>query len=493
MIDIASLRGLDAFRAADAELTARLAELDKEAEGQGFNEAQRAEFEAIGGMDGLQAKVRATIDELEIREQTIKAAQNQPRSIESANFPTFNVQRVPDDSFDLKAYRQRANSVDELPTAYRDGAMRVIEKAQFPTSQSPDRERAHIAALIAKHKDEGHGAISRRVIGTIDPNYQEAWAQYVAGGRDLVDSKRLAVLQSYTDADGGYALPVSVDPSFLLTNAGGANSFRQNNPKTGRPLARIETIVTKQWRPVSTAGATASYAATEVTAPTPTTITDITDLTVTPVRAQSWIPFTADYSEDYGAAAIAAELGRMIADAKDVLEADKFVTGSGSNEPQGIYYALNAAGDTYGTTSATFDLNALDKQEAAVGPRFRNSGRAAHVANLVTLQNYRQLGVAGQPANSIYDPLSGTLHGYPAFEASYMPTWATGDESGYDIFGDFQQFVIVDRLGLSTQFWPYVVDGSGMPLGQNGIYARWRNTSKVLILGAFRLAIRDAD
>jgi HK97 family phage major capsid protein len=238
-----------------------------------------------------------------------------------------------------------------------------------------------------------------------------------------------------------------------------------------------------------------------VTAAPVTAITDLTDLTVNPVRAQAWVPFTAEYSEDYGAAAIASEIGRMIADAKDVVEAEKFVTGAagGTVEPVGIYTVLLATAPGTGHATgrcmnvATFNLNGLDDQEGMLGARWRNSGRAAHIAALTTLQDYRQLGGAGQPSNSIYDQLSGTLHGYPAFEASYMPTWDTGDETGYDIFGDFQQFVIVDRLGLYTQFWPYVVDSNGVPLGQNGIYARWRNSSKVIVPEAFVLAVRDAD
>lgn len=502
LIDISSLRGLDAFVAAEAELVTRLTQLDAEAEGKSFNAEQAAEFEAISaGADaptpGMLTQVRETIEQLKIRDAKVRSAvaagDRRAETSASSVYSQFSAPKVPENIHDLSAYRKNVHSIDNLPQAYLDGAMRIVEKAQFPTSRDAALDRAHVEKLLAKHKDEGHGLIARRIIGTSDPVYQDAFAQYIAGGRDKVDARRMAVLQTYTDADGGYAIPFTIDPTFLLTNAGAACPFRQNNPKTGQPLARIETIVTKAWEPISTTGVTATYAASEVTAPTPTAITDITDLTTTPVRASAWVPFTAEYQEDYGAAAIVGEIGRMIGDAKDVLEASKFVVGTGANEPLGIYAALLTAVATVGVSSATFDLNALDAQEAKVGPRFRNSGRASHVANLVTLQNYRQLGVAGQPANSIYDPLSGTLHGYPAFEANYMPTWASGDESGYDIFGDFQQFVIVDRLGLAAEFVPQVFDGSGTPLGQRGVFARWRNTSNVLILAAFALAVRDAD
>ena len=495
MIDIGSLRGLDAFKAADAELRDRVKELDALADGKPFTEAQRQEYEQIMGKGGLLEQLGATIDELEIRSAAIAelAGKQSGNGVEGPGFPTFNVNRgAPDDPYDLAEYRKRVSSIDELPRVYADGAKRILDKVVFPTAATKtheDRLRATVEQLLAKHGDQNHGWISRHMIGTVDPRYQEAWGRYVTGGRDGLSPRMQAALQTYTGADGGYAIPFTIDPTFILTNIGAACPMRQTNPKTGQPLARIETIVTKAWEPVATAGVTASYAATEITAATDSAPTDFTDLTVTPVRGQTLVQFTAEYQEDYGAAAIASELGRIIADAKDILEANKFITGSGTNEPWGLVAALVANG-TRKVTSATFDLDALDNQEATLGPRFRNSGRAAHMANLGILQKYRQLGVAGQPANSIYDPLSQTLHGYPVFESSYMDATFAGTPtaSNIDVFGDFQNYVVVDRLGLATEFIPQMFDGSGNVLGQRGIYCRWRTGAKLLVPNSFVLA-----
>jgi HK97 family phage major capsid protein len=490
-LDIESLRGLDAYRAADAELRARLTELDAEAAGQPFNEAQRVEFEEISGQEGLLARVNATIDELAIRDAVLTAAARDPGKSEGpfSSFAVPNVHKAPENVYDLSAYRQRANSVDDLPGLYRDGAMRVIDKASFPTVADQAKAKENVAALVAKHGVERNGWISRRIIGTDDPVYRAAWTEYVAGGRDGMTGRHLAVMQTYSDPDGGVAIPITIDPTFINISSGAAAPFRQTNPKTGQPLARIETITTKSWQPVTTAGVVATYGVETATA-TESAIADVSadpdGQLVTPVRAKVFVKFTAEYQEDYGSAAIAAALGGLIRDSKDVLECEKYVIGDGSNEPEGIIWAIDDEGSSV-VTSATFDLDALDGLEGAVGPRFRNSGRASHMANLAILQKYRQLGTNGQPSNSIYDPLSATLHGYPAFEASFMDDAFGGSGDNVDLFGDFQQFVIVDRLGLSTEYIAQVFDGGGDPLGQRGIYARWRNTSKVLVFNAFRL------
>jgi HK97 family phage major capsid protein len=487
-IDIESLRGLDAHVSADAELVARLQELETEAEGRPFSDEQGAEFETILAQ---REQLGGIIEELKQRQAAVAAAVKAGgRHTETigAALEAPNVIKAPDNVFDMSAYRQRANSVEELPALYREGTKRAIEGAVFPTVADQAKAKENVTALIAKHGEERAGWISRRVLGTTDPVYQDAWAQYVAGGRDGMKARHLAVLQTYSEPDGGVAIPITIDPTFINISSGAAAPFRQTNPKTGRSLARIETIVTKAWQPVTTAGVVASYG-TETAVAAESAIDDVsTDpdgQLVTPVRAKVFVKFTMEYQEDYGSGAIAGALGDLIRDAKEVLENEKFVTGDGSDEPEGIIWALDDDGGEL-VSVATFDLDGLDALEGALGPRFRNSGRAAHVANLAILQKYRQLGVAGQPANSIYDPLSGTLHGYPAFEASFMDdTWSSGKE--VDVFGDFQQFVIVDRLGLATEFVPMVFDGSGDPLGQRGIYARWRNTSKVLVFNAFRL------
>lgn len=476
-IDIQSLRGLDAHRSADAELAARLTELNAEADGRPFSEAQKAEFDEILA---TREQLAAIIEELELRDQAVASVleEGERHTEAPVAFHAPNIVKVPDDIHDLVAYRQRVRSVDELPQAYRDGAMRFIEKANFPTAKDQDVARDRLAEIIDRHADDDYGVVSRRILGTTSKNYQEAWAHYVTGGFNAVPNRLQAALQTYSDADGGVAIPVTIDPTFVLTTDGAVNPLREG-------MARIETITTKKWEPVTTGGVTAAYAA-ETAAAADGAPADAASPGITPLRAHVLVGFTAEYNEDYGPAAIQAEVGRLIRDSKNVLEADKFVNGAGTTEPKGVVTAVAAVAGSVkaSATAATFALVDIDKLEGELGDRF--IANAQWLAARKIYQTARGFGTAGQPANSIYDAMSRELRGYPARVSNAMDkTTATNDTPL--LFGDFSYFVIVDRLGLSTEFIPQIFDGSGQPLGRRGIYARWRNSSDVLTANAFRL------
>jgi HK97 family phage major capsid protein len=87
---------------------------------------------------------------------------------------------------------------------------------------------------------------------------------------------------------------------------------------------------------VSSAGVTAEFAAelTETTDNSPT----LAQPTVSTEKAQAWVPFSIEIGQDW--ASLQTELARLFADAKATLEADKFLNGSGTNEPKGVYAGL---------------------------------------------------------------------------------------------------------------------------------------------------------
>lgn len=476
-IDLKSLRGLDAHRSADAELAARLAELESEADGRPFSAEQLAEFE---GILAQREELAGIIAELELRLKAVAEATERPNGVEAVGEPRLsapNVISAPDNVYDLAGYRQRVRDIEDLPQAYRDGAMRIVEKAALPVAPDADKARERLAELIDLHATEEYGVVSRRVIGTTSPAYQEAWARYVSGGAGAVPSRLMAALQTYSDANGGFAIPVTIDPTFVLTTDGAVNPLRDG-------MARVETITTKQWSPVTTGGVTASYAV-ETAAASDAAPGDVASPAITPIRAHVSVDFSAEYSEDYGPAAIASEVGRLIADAKNVLEAEKFVNGNGSGEPLGIVFALSGGASAVPSAADNvFALTDVDSVEGDLGDRF--IARAQWLAARKIYQLARAFGTAGQPANSIYDPLSGTLRGYRARISNNMDKTTTNDSEPL-LFGDFNHFVIVDRLGLSTEFIPMVFNGDGRPLGRRGIYARWRNDTGLTTINAFRL------
>ena len=59
-----------------------------------------------------------------------------------------------------------------------------------------------------------------------------------------------------------------------------------------------------------------------------------------------------------------------------------------------------------------------------------------------------------------------------------------------EMFGDFRQFQIVDRVGVSTEFIPNVFDqASGRPSGTRAWLMHWRFGSGVRDANAFRVLL----
>jgi HK97 family phage major capsid protein len=79
-----------------------------------------------------------------------------------------------------------------------------------------------------------------------------------------------------------------------------------------------------------------------------------------------------------------------------------------------------------------------------------------------------------------------TLLGRGAWEASGMQATVV-NATKIAIVGDFNYFLIVDRIGMTVELIPFLFGaGQGnLPTGQRGLYAYWRNTSKVLSASAF--------
>ena len=55
------------------------------------------------------------------------------------------------------------------------------------------------------------------------------------------------------------------------------------------------------------------------------------------------------------------------------------------------------------------------------------------------------------------------------------------------LLGDFSMFKIIDRIGMTVELIPQVFGAtSRYPTGQRGLYAYWRNGSKVIDPVGFR-------
>lgn len=105
-------------------------------------------------------------------------------------------------------------------------------------------------------------------------------------------------------------------------------------------------------------------------------------------RGSCWIPFSLEIEGD--AAGFVAEVGRVLADSVEQLQAAAFVSGSGNGEPTGFVSALTGTADYTVTGAGTEAVVAADVYalQSALPPRFQSN--SAFAANLSTINVLRQ-------------------------------------------------------------------------------------------------------
>ena len=420
--------------------------------------------------------MEATIKELEVRASQLAEMEDTPLSDTRAEAgATFHTKRPgaarTEDIYDLASYRARSTGPEHEATLLHDGALRAVESATFPHKRAKREDvQAHVAGLLDQHSERDMGALAYRVLATGSPLYKRAFGKALIG-RPLNDAETRAL--SLTSNAGGYAVPFQLDPTIIPTSNGAVNPLRA--------ISRVETISTNEWRGVSSGGISAAYAAegTEASDNAPT----LAQPTATPERAQAFIPYSIEVGGDWGG--LQSEMAKLLQDAKDQLEATKFTLGAGhgSNEPEGI---ITGATGTVAAGTAAFAIAHLYALEEALPPRFQpNAKFMAHNKQYNRVRQFDTDGGADLWVQ-LRDGTPPVLLGYPAYKNSEMDSVLTAG-SEIMVFGDFEYFLIVDRLGMQVELVPHLFGASGRPTGQRGLYAIWRNTSDVLSASAFKV------
>jgi HK97 family phage major capsid protein len=263
-------------------------------------------------------------------------------------------------------------------------------------------------------------------------------------------------------------------PTIILTNAGSANPWRR--------ISNIKQTTSSTWNGVNSAGVTAAWLA-EATIVVDQALT-VGNVVVTPSKAAAWVYGSYEVLEDTD---FGLQLPRLLADAKDRLEEAAFAVNTTAGIPIGIVPAATTVVTTATTTViALADIYAV---QAALPARFRNSPNAAWVANVSIINRIRQLDTAG--GSSFWTNLGKgqpeTLLGAPIYESTSMiGTAATTTLEA--IFGDFSQYLIVDRVGVSMIYDPLVQGAGGiLPSGQAGWFMFWRVGANLSTVNAFRV------
>jgi HK97 family phage major capsid protein/HK97 family phage prohead protease len=457
-----------------SEIRSRLSEIDSEFNGAALDGDTQTEWDSLN--EEYDSHERAIAAAEERRSRLAAIAEDNPRNVErGTNFgsPAFHTKSR--DIYDIASLRRDARNMDELSTMYRENALRAVEQHRFPGVADRAKAQEQVEHLLHNVDDES-GTLARRILTTGSPTYDRAFGKAVKSlnTMNLTNEERTA-LASGAGAQGGFAVPFQLDPTVILTSDGSVNPYRQ--------IARKVQITTTTWQAVTSAGVTVARAAeaTEASDNAPV----LAQPEVTPQRVQGFIPFSMEIEADWGA--MRSELTMLLNDAKEQEENTAFTDGDGTGvNAGGIPATLTASQDV--SAGATFEVADLYALENALPNRWRP--RASFVANKSVYNLIRQFDTSG--GSSLWVRLGagrpGELIGYPAYENSAMDDFAASGGKEFLLLGDFNQFVIVDRVGMTVELVPHLFgSGNRFPTGQRGIYAIWRNTSEILVPGAFRV------
>ena len=263
----------------------------------------------------------------------------------------------------------------------------------------------------------------------------------------------------------GYAIPVTLDPTLNLTSDGQVNPLRQ--------LARIETITTTEWKGVTSEGVSMAFHAEsyEETDGKPT----LAQPTIYAEKASGFVPFTIEAGEDWGA--LTAELAKCFADARDALEAEKFVNGAGhaSNEPEGIIAGLVAGSLSDTAAQNTFADDDVYALKQSLAPRFQPN--ASFLASGAVLDYVRRMtGPNSTEPPILTDGPPARILSKPAYEVSNMTTLPTTGGETVLLYGDVKAgFCIVQRVGMAIELIPHLFGTArNYPNGTRGAYCYFR-------------------
>lgn len=481
---------LEEMRARLAEIAAEMRSMHDEAGDAALSEERQGDWDKL---DGEHETLSGQIKAAEARIEKIRGLAADPANVEKPQAPNVHIKPSDGELYDLQSLRQGSYSAEDFVERATDNAKRAIERASYGVR---DKEGAqeHAESLLDE-VDNTAGDLAKRMLVTGSKEYERAFTKFMRNGSDAMctPEERQALVRAAqalgTDAQGGYAVPFQLDPTVILTSAGVINPIRQ--------LARVERIVGKEWQGVTSAGTTVSRGAESAEAPASNFT--LAQPTVTTNRVQGFVEFSMEVDLSWNA--LRTEITRQLVDAK-AREEESFITGDGTGtNPEGINVALTgqdvatAAVDTF----AVADLYAL---EEALDARWEPN--ASFVAHKSVYNAIRQFDTAGG-ANLWVMLGNGTpprLLDYPDYRSTALPSlsaaksYSGGSHDGGDtlmLFGDFQQFLIVDRIGMTVEMVPHVFGASRRPTGNRGVYAVWMNNSKILVPGAFqRLVVKQS-
>jgi HK97 family phage major capsid protein len=465
-----------------------------------FTQEQRtARLTELGGyprLSGRQRVEHALLTQQVATEQRVMAA-----------YQTGNIDTIADVPRDMTTGQPLPNlppaghggfvtepSGDPRVQGYRKSAMLALSrhgKANVLNSASLDR----VDAVL--RRGDGQGLTARYVAAVADDAYSTAFGKMVAdpvqGHLRFSPAEVEAVRQvgyaqeanrivnaSLTTGATGFPLPLTIDPSIVITGAGALNPVRE--------ISNVVTVGTHDWLGVTADSVTAGYVqeGVEATDATPTLVGP----KISTQQGRAFVTFSIEASQDWDT--LSSQLQQLVADGRNTVDATMFLTGSGTNQPSGILNigALNGLTTSQRVlTLTTATLAAGDSWLLKAGVPARFIASATSAANPTTWDTIFQLVPQGSTtlAQQFADSdRGGNWLGRPKVEWSTM---GTGSTTGTKlvIMGDFKTgYKIVDRIGMQAELIPHMLGTNRLPLGVRGLYCYWRTGAGVIAPNALR-------
>jgi len=368
----------------------------------------------------------------------------------------------------------------------RDGALRILDDREQSYSLS-SHQQDYIDTKVRNARETD---LARRIVVTENEHYRSAFHKLMTRGTNtvLTQEEQIAMLryEEYraasegTTTAGGFAIPVFIDPSVILTDQETDNPFLT--------IARQVNVNTNAWKGVSAAGVSWSFDAEGGTV-SDDSVT-IAQPSVTVFTARGFIPYSIEIGEDWPG--FQSEMARLLAEGYDELLIDKFSRGSGSGEPRGILTALDANTnvEVVSTTDGAFGQEDIYKVWKSLPQKYRR--RASWMMAVDINNRIRQFGAANvYHAATVTLPAGAAevLFNRPVYESPYFPdfTGTTGAENRL-VVGDFSNYVVARRSGMNVELVPQLFDvTNNRPTGQRGWFAYARIGGNSVNDLAFRL------
>lgn len=405
-----------------------------------------------------------------------------------------------DEVFDTTTIRSNMfSSPDAIRTELRDRGMRAIEANDRRLGDAGKEDIERLLELRTPGEIPGQTVgqeAAMHLLRTGSDNYHSAFFHYMRTGeaqelRSAMNESGYPVFGNSGGA-GGYLVPFTLDPTIILSNAGAENPFRT--------IARNVQITSPAWHGISSAGVTAEWTAEAAQAAdaSPT----VSNTTINTHKADAYVQASIELIQDTG---IDNQIATLLADAKDRLESTAFAVGSGdaNNQPYGIVTELQlvtasriSGSSSTGSIESNATLALADIYALSSGLSARWQKNATWVAHRTVWNTLRQVisgANGGYNQNTFWTDFGGgmppSLIGYPAYTSNAMDsTIVSGSSDDVIILGDFNQYVIADRIGMSILYNPLVVSTSNnRPTFEVGYAAFWRVGARAHIPDAFRM------